>query len=156
MEDEKLRVGKKRRYATIEISLSDKSAESSLPECTEVEDSEEGSVPSIQSGSVKRGSDYSYKTNTGVHINNCKPIDVIMNGNGDAHTLTRFVVIQMGSKQKRRARVQQCRKCGKETTMFCNECGVSYCYSRGNNGHGRKCFQRHIPARTCVQINSSP
>ena len=101
------------------------------------------------------GSVYSYKTNTGVCINNCKPIDVIMDGI-EAHTLMRFAVVQKGSKQKRRARVQQCSECGKETTMFCNECGVPYCYSRGNNGHGNKCFQRHIPARTFVRINSLP
>ena len=28
-------------------------------------------------------------------------------------------------------------------------------YSKGNNGHGRKCFHRHVPARRCRRVNLS-
>ena len=51
---------------------------------------------------------------------NCKPIDVIMDGNGDAHILTRFAVVQTGSKQNRRARVQQCSECEKQQCFVMN------------------------------------
>jgi len=90
---------------------------------------------------------YTYVNKHGKRINGCMLVDTFMDGNGRVHSLTRFPIVVTGKKQKRRAMVQRCDACGKDTTMFCNECGLPYCYSSGNSGHGRKCFQHHVPSR---------
>ena len=110
----------------------------------------------VDSGEVVTGPpSYFYMTKSGRRIDNCKRIDTEIDGNGNSHTLTRFPIVQTGKRQKRRALAQKCDTCGKDTTMFCYECGISYCYSKGNSGHGRKCFQHHIPSRTCRNVNTS-
>ena len=115
----------------------------------------------IDDGNIVNGSvnavisNYYYMTNNGKRIDNCKRIDTKIDGNGNLHTLARFPVVQTGQKQKRRALVQKCNTCGKDSTMFCFECGICYCHSKGNSGHGRKCFQHHVPSRRGRNIHTS-
>ena len=96
--------------------------------------------------------DITYSTPAGKCINKCTSIKLFKDGNGGRHTLAKFPVVQTGKNKKKRARVQSCSICSKETTMFCMECGEAFCYSYGGNGHGRKCFQHHVPTRTCIRI----
>ena len=92
--------------------------------------------------------DITYISASGREYHGCLLIDTILDGKGCEHRLGKFPVIESGLKQKkRRARVQQCYLCGKETTMFCIDCNAAYCYSDNFHGHGRKCFQRHLPRR---------
>ena len=86
-----------------------------------------------------------YITNAGRVIKGCKPVKRFVDGNENIHTLAKFPIVQTGKNMKKRARVQSCKTFGKETTMFCVECGAAYCYSDNGNGHGRKCFCDHLP-----------
>ena len=96
-----------------------------------------------------------YVMMSGRRIEQCIPIKEFIDGNGMKHTLAKFPVIQTGIKQKKQARVQVCRACSKETTMFCFECGKPLCFSVDGRGHGRLCFQEHIPRRSSGRISSS-
>ena len=149
-EDEKSRMAQKRNLRMIESSLNEPTDDSSDVSDVIEEFEDNNNTEKEQEGSSLI---YSFETASGATIDGCKPVDVIMDGYGKAHTVTRFPIVQTGLKQKKRARVQACACCKKETRIFCHECGVAYCYSKGNDGHGRKCFQRHIPSRTCRRIN---
>ena len=151
-EDEKMRMMQKRRVRMLENSLSEDCDDDQNE--SEDNDNLDDTNNTDEEIEVSKALD-SFKTVSGVTIDGCKPLDVIMDGNGFSHTVTRFPVIQTGLRQKKRARVQACACCKKETTVFCHECGVPYCYSKGNNGHGRKCFHRHVPARRCRRVNLS-
>ena len=88
-----------------------------------------------------------YFTGAGKRIGKCVVIETHMDGNGNEHTLAKFPIVQTGLKQKKRTMVQPCDTCGRESTMFCVDCGIPYCFSKGIRGHGRTCFQQHIPTR---------
>ena len=91
----------------------------------------------------------------GRRFEGCTKIRAFTDGNGSNHTIAKFPIIQTGQAMKRRARVQPCWECGKETTLFCVECKKPFCHSFGSHGHGRKCFQDHIPTRSCDRLSSS-
>ena len=93
-----------------------------------------------------------YKTLSGKRVENCIPLQDFVDSNGAIHTLAKFPVIQTGIKQKKRSMVQSCTICNKETTMFCINCWFAFCYSENNHGHGRKCFQRHVPRRSSGRL----
>ena len=63
----------------------------------------------------------------------CTPVQTVLDGNGMEHTLERFPVVMTGSKKKRRARVQSCFICGRQSTMFCVQCKKLFCYIMNNN-----------------------
>ena len=147
-EDAKLRLMRKRTL-TFEPNLDEGEEDEEDMDINTVHDTE------IREDDVTGPPTYCYITKHGKRIDNSRRIDTKIDGNGNLHTLVRFPVVQTGKKQKKRALVQKCDSCGKDSTMFCYECGICYCYSKGNSGHGRKCFQHHVPSRRDQNIHTS-
>ena len=96
-----------------------------------------------------------YVSPLGRRFEGCTLIQTIVDGNGNSHAMAKFPVIQTGRSMKKRARVQPCAECGKETTLFCVDCNKPFCHSFGSHGHGRKCFHDHIPTRSSDRLSST-
>jgi len=95
-----------------------------------------------------------YVSPLGRRFEGCTIIDQFQDGNGNVHRMAKFPVVQTGKNMKKRARVQPCKDCGRETTVFCVECNKPFCHSYGNHGHGRTCFHQHIPTHSCARLSS--
>ena len=124
---------------------------------TDNSDSEEGGVDANESiYEVNDKDGLTYTTKAGKHIDGCKVISTFKDGNGQLHTLCKFPVVQTGKRLKKRARVQNCSTCSKESTFFCFECEKAFCYSEDNNtkGHGRRCFKHHVPSRSSSRFST--
>ena len=144
IEGEREIMGRKREYSILNGRSGDE--ESDITSTLSSDNSHD--VDDVEVGLV-------YTMPCGKKIQDCTLIKKFVDYDGKVHTLAKFPVIQTGLKQKKRCRVQQCRVCKKETTMFCFECGKPFCFSENGRGHGRKCFHEHIPSRTSSRISTS-
>ena len=96
-----------------------------------------------------------YVSPLGRRFEGCTIIQAITDGNGNNHSMAKFPVVQTGQNMKKRARVQPCADCSKETTLFCVECNKPFCHSFSSHGHKRKCFYDHIPTCSCDRLSST-
>lgn len=151
IEDEKERMSRKRMHSQLETSVSSVSWSS---DTTETFVGQSVDDDSSSDGCKVPTSEVTYVSSLGRKFEKCIVLDKFVDGNGQVHHLAKFPVAVSGKNKKRRTKVQPCNACGKECTMFCVQCNKPFCHSFGSHGHGRRCFDGHIPKRSSTRLST--